>query len=280
MLVAWVGGKRLFYKHIRPLLPNKIGTYWEPFAGGAATWYQLHTDKLRPPPERAYLSDTNRELINVYRQCKHHPELLMSALDREKQKHKTGLVDYFYELRDIHSERDLADKPKGCRIEAAARLIVISKLCFSNKYTTSPDGKRCTSCPSYFATGKRPHGIYQHKIVMNAHAALQNTRLRVGDFRDITPSPGDTIYLDPPYDKRQIEYGAGGKFGLTLQHALQEHAQQWRNLGCHIVVSNSNTEYIKALWKGWHHTPVSRRMGVCHGRQDYTELLIHTKENM
>lgn len=265
------------YKHIRPLLPDKIGAYYEPFAGGAATWYQCHTDKHLPPPERAYLSDTNRELMNVYEQCKHHPRELMSHLERMKREHEVGLVDYFYELRDQHSELDLCDDPVGCRIAAASRFVVLNKLSFSFLYDTTADGKRCISRPSYCARGKRVAYIYNPDTLMRTHQALQTTQLRVGSFTDIQPQSGDVIYLDPPYDARQFEYGAGGAFETDMQHLVHHKAEQWRQSGCCVVVSNSDTEYIRALWAGWTITEIYKKHGIAGGSMGlHSELILHS----
>ncbi len=68
--VKWVGGKRRLiaqYKEIGVYPPKKfdpkINTYYEPFVGGGALFFDLL-------PKKAVLSDLNKELIITYKVIK------------------------------------------------------------------------------------------------------------------------------------------------------------------------------------------------------------------
>lgn len=58
--ITYYGGKQKLVKHILPLIPEHE-LYGEPFAGGAAIFFEKENAKVN------VLNDTNRELINFYK---------------------------------------------------------------------------------------------------------------------------------------------------------------------------------------------------------------------
>jgi len=57
--VKWAGGKRQVMAEIKKYLPEKYNTYYEPFVGGGAVFFEL-------APKKAVLNDYNKELMNVF----------------------------------------------------------------------------------------------------------------------------------------------------------------------------------------------------------------------
>src|SRR2546428_9671930 len=84
--LKWAGGKTQLLKQIRAFFPKDIGTYFEPFLGGGAVFFHL-------APDRAILSDTNPELVNVFQVVRDDPEVLVAALNRHHP-HRNS-KDYF-----------------------------------------------------------------------------------------------------------------------------------------------------------------------------------------
>ena len=62
-LFKWIGGKTQLLDELTSLLPESYGTYYEPFAGGAALYFAIQ-------PKKAVLNDLNSQLMNVYDCCK------------------------------------------------------------------------------------------------------------------------------------------------------------------------------------------------------------------
>ena len=58
--LKWAGGKSQLLLSIRKLYPQTINRYLEPFLGGGAVFFDLS-------PENYLISDSNPELINVYK---------------------------------------------------------------------------------------------------------------------------------------------------------------------------------------------------------------------
>ena len=66
-LLKWTGGKRWLVPTLRRLVPGNCRTYFEPFLGGAAVFFNLQ-------PAKAVLSDNNEQLINCYFQVRDNPD--------------------------------------------------------------------------------------------------------------------------------------------------------------------------------------------------------------
>ncbi len=78
--VKWVGGKRQLLRQFRELglYPPELfdpmtNKYYEPFVGGGAVFFDLL-------PEKAELSDLNRELVITYNVTKNSVEELIASL--------------------------------------------------------------------------------------------------------------------------------------------------------------------------------------------------------
>src|SRR5512137_3016079 len=80
-LLKWAGGKRQLRAELTRRLPDRWGTYFEPFIGGGALLVELaNLHRL----DRAVIGDKNPELVNLYRVVKRNPDGLIRALSDEK----------------------------------------------------------------------------------------------------------------------------------------------------------------------------------------------------
>lgn len=61
--LKWVGGKTALLPNLEPFIPSQVDRYIEPFLGGGAMFFFL---KRKFPKMRAFLRDSNKELINCY----------------------------------------------------------------------------------------------------------------------------------------------------------------------------------------------------------------------
>jgi len=73
--IKWAGGKSQLLLDISRLFPPKqqIGRYFEPFLGGAAVFFHLQHPK-------SFLSDSNKELAELYKVVQQNVEGLIKAL--------------------------------------------------------------------------------------------------------------------------------------------------------------------------------------------------------
>ncbi len=67
---------------------DQIGRYFEPFIGGGAVFFYLQH------PKAFFISDSNKELVELYQIVKNNVEELINALKPHKNE-----PDYFYKIR-------------------------------------------------------------------------------------------------------------------------------------------------------------------------------------
>ena len=63
--LKWVGGKRQLLPDLRQVYPPKFDSYFEPFLGGGAVFFDLHSQGLLAD-RSVVLSDLNGDLIGAY----------------------------------------------------------------------------------------------------------------------------------------------------------------------------------------------------------------------
>src|SRR5690349_19043919 len=78
--LKWVGGKRQLLPVLRGFYPQSIGTYYEPFLGSGAVFFDLlNHDRLSG--DGAQLSDGNADLIACYRRIADSLDVVLATLD-------------------------------------------------------------------------------------------------------------------------------------------------------------------------------------------------------
>src|SRR5215475_8228901 len=110
-IVKWAGGKSRLLPELLDRVPRTIGTYAEPFAGGAALFFALasqasHGERVI---KRAILADRNEELIATYRAVQTSVEDLIEALRAFHAER-----DEFYEVR-AKSTQGMSDVARAAR---------------------------------------------------------------------------------------------------------------------------------------------------------------------
>src|ERR1700709_539186 len=82
-VLKWAGGKRQLLEPILSFIdtafPERIATYYEPFAGGAAVFFALVAQNKF---ERARLSDKNEDLIRVYSELRDNANSVIRELEK------------------------------------------------------------------------------------------------------------------------------------------------------------------------------------------------------
>ena len=257
--VKWAGGKRSVVPEIAQRLPESIGTYWEPFAGGGAVFFALDSRI-----GSAQLSDVNAELALTYQVVRNHPAALIDLLTEHAERHSRT-----YYL----SVRKRTGTPTA--VEVAARFIYLNKTCFNGLYRVNKKGQFNVPMGRY----KNPT-ICDSKGIKAASQVLSKASVRIRDFAKISPSPGDFVYCDPPYDGTFTGYDAGG-FDDAHQKRLRDSAVQWHNGGAFVMLSNADTPLIRTLYGQAPftiHEITAPRTINCdgNGRESVGELLITT----
>jgi DNA adenine methylase len=241
--IKWAGGKRGLIPQLFDKFPKEFNNYHEPFLGGGAVFFELYSRGMLNG-KKVYLSDINAELINTYNVVKNNPNQLIENLKLYKKNHSK---EFYYQVREL-------DRLKGFKtldnIERATRFIYLNKTCFNGLYRVNKKGYFNTPIGSY----KNPN-IVDEETILNASRALQNAIILNQPFDKTIDnvSVNDFVYLDPPY------YPLTQTANFTSYDEnvfLDEKQQQLFNLftelnnkKCFVVKSNSNTDFIKKLYK-------------------------------
>ena len=268
--LKWAGGKNHLTKYIRPLVHRQIRRYYEPFLGGGALFFAIYNGSLS---FEATLSDTNEELISTFKVVRDFPRELVQQLSKMKRQYllTSNQEKYYYSLRSTKFK----DK-----IELAARFIFLNKTCYNGLYRVNRNGD--FNVP--FGQNKHP-GIFEDDNIFAASEALRATEARLGsiDYRIATKDcgSGDFIYFDPPYDPISktstfTNYTSTG-FNAEDQARLADWFAELVRRGCSVVLSNSDTGLVRALYKAYprRSVPVNRPVSCKgSGRTGFRELII------
>lgn len=261
--VKWAGGKRSIVGELVAAMPTEFRNYYEPFAGGAALFFELHERLMA-----AYLSDVNLDLIYAYHVIKKDPEQLIQHLSKHAEKHSKP---YYYRIRARHALQD--------PIEIAARFIYLNKTCYNGLYRVNKKGHFNVPMGTY----KNPR-IVSRDNILACHAALQKATISYMPFDKIKPVEGDFVYFDPPYhptDETSFTSYTKLDFSEHDQVRLRDFALELHKRGVKVMLSNSNSRFIADLYKS---KPF--RLNIVHaprfvnckpnGRSNVEEVLITT----
>lgn len=235
--VKWAGGKSRLVPSILARLPESIGTYYEPFVGGAAVFFALAQRKRF---KRAVLSDLNAELVDVYRAVKSNVKDVVSLLSEHAERHDS---DHYYAVRK-------ADPKSLNRSERAARLIYLNKTGYNGLYRVNRAGQFNVPLGRY----TNPT-VCDEPLLRAASRVLRGVQLEVVDFEQACaePSPGDAVYFDPPYVplSKTSSFTAyhSTDFGEADHRRLAEQLSTLKKKRIAAVLSNSDTALTRELFE-------------------------------
>lgn len=231
--LKWAGGKRQLLPELLKRVPRDFNHYYEPFLGGGALLLAL-------APRTATANDANDELIRCYREVRDHPDELIEALGRHR-----NAEEHFYAVRAL-DPATLSDT------EAAARLVFLNRTCFNGLYRVNRGGQFNTPYGRY----KNPN-LVPAQGIRAASAVLQGVALTAGGYRDALANAGrgDFVYLDPPYLPLS-QYSDFRRYSATQfrDEHHEELATVYKELdarGCLVMLSNSSSERVFALYSDW-----------------------------
>ena len=253
--IKWAGGKRQLIEQFKPLFPKKIERYFEVFVGGGAVLFYV-IQKYKP--KYIFISDINEELINTYEIIKNDVENLIKELTKLKKLHSK---EHYYEIRAENSKLLSS-------LTRASRFIYLNKTCFNGLYRVNSKGGFNVPIGSY----KNP-AICNEKELREISKSLKKVKIKVMSFEEITKltKKDDFIYFDPPYyplkNKNSFTTYTKGNFLEKEQKQLAEIFKKLDKKGCKVMLSNSNTEFIKKLYKKFKINFVdANRMINCDGK--------------
>lgn len=252
--LKWVGGKRSILPMLTERLPQEFNAYYEVFVGGGALFFDRQ-------PQNAFLSDINFHLILTYQAVRDDVERLIGLLKIHADKHSK---EYYLAAREkLHTEADST--------KVAALFIYLNKTCFNGLYRVNKSGGFNVPMGDY----KEP-AILDEDTLRNDSKLLQGVSISQHSFMQIKPQKGAFYYLDPPYHKTYNSYDSGG-FGDDEHKKLAELCHKIHRAGGYFMLSNSDTDFVRSLYKGYTIEDVMASRSVScksHQRGKENELII------
>jgi DNA adenine methylase len=260
--LKWAGGKRWLVPHVLGKLP-KFNTYYEPFLGSGCLFFAAS-------PQRAVLSDSNKELINCYRGVRNHCESIIKILKDLKVNKRT-----YYQIRNkLYHKAD--------SVQRAAYFIYLNKMCWNGLYRVNSDGKFNVPVGSF----SRAKTIFEANGLKAASKQLQQATLKCCDFKTAVKNAceGDLVYFDPPYVTSHFKNGFikynSKLFSQEDEQGLASLAKRLAEKKVSVVVSNAAHSQIKQLYNGLFFKKELERKSLIaansNNRRNFSELLVTT----
>lgn len=180
--LRWAGGKQRMVSELTLLLKNHLqhSTYFEPFLGAGSVFFSLG-------PHKAVLSDLNGHLISTFEAIKKNPVAVFRSLRFHAQRDSEC---YYYRIRRKYNRATRSSYAQ------AARFIYLNRACFNGIFRVNQEGQFNV-----------PYG-WKNRLVIPSSVSLtkfggllERAQLRVCSYDETVglTSPGDVVYLDPPY---------------------------------------------------------------------------------
>ena len=240
--VKWAGGKRQIIDMLIKYAPREFNTYYEPFVGGGALFFELS-------PKKGVINDSNEELINIYKCLCNEDKFkkMCSVLNHYEKEHNE---EFYYKIRNKDRNKNaynkLADYTK------AARTIYLNKAFFNGLYRVNsknefnvPFGKK-NKVNTYDGS---------NLITVSNYLTLNNIKICNEDFEKSvkTAKKGDFVYFDPPYDSDTSTFNSYTEegFGKEEQKRLAKVFKELDKKGVYVMLSNHNTVLVNELYKDY-----------------------------
>jgi DNA adenine methylase len=233
--LKWAGGKtQLLPELLKYVNKSNFDTYYEPFIGGGALFFEVM-------PKKAVISDSNEDLINCYQMIKYKVDELIEKLREYEYEHSET---FYYKVREIdrHPHYKFLSS-----IEKAGRLIYLNRTCFNGLFRVNSRGEFNV-----------PFGKYKKPLIVNRDLLLaiseylnaNEITIVHNDFETTLQAvkQNDFVYLDPPYtpisqSSSFVGYTMQG-FSQTDERRLISSIQRLDNAGCRFLLSNSDSFLI------------------------------------
>ena len=238
--VKWAGVKRQILDKLIKYVPEDFNTYYEPFVGGGALFFELS-------PKNAVINDSNEELINVFRCIKDEEKLtkMCNELNHHEANHSE---EYYYKIRNIDRDKNKFNRLSDYK--RAARTIYLNKACFNGLYRVNSKGEFNVPFGKKLKVNTYDG---QNLGIIHSYFNFNDIKMLSVDFEEAVKDAkkGDFVYFDPPYDSDTdtfTSYTEDG-FGKEEQKRLAKVFKELSDRGCYVMLSNHNTKLINELYK-------------------------------
>jgi DNA adenine methylase len=231
-------------RFLTPFLPAREqirGRYIEPFVGGAAVFLHLQ-------PHTAILSDSNEDLIDLYRGIRADPEAVWHTYAS------------FGSTKEEYQRVRSLDPSQLDLVPRAARLLYLNRTCFKGNWRHNSKGQFNVGYG-----GQSRRWVITEDYLLAVSAALRRAQIRCSDFQPVieSSSAGDHLFVDPPYRPAQRElvndHYTSRRFTHDDHRRLAVALKSAAARGVTWCMTTSAHQHILALFEGFHTRPIPAR---------------------
>lgn len=239
-ILSWAGGKAQLIPQLLKHVPDSVGTYYEPFVGGGALFFEMAKREMFYD---AVIADVNPELVEVYTAVRDAVEEVISHLKIHVRLHSKN---HYYDMRGLEP----FTLQTMLSAQRAARTIYLNKMGFNGLHRQNKSGRNNVPMGD-----KKPSGIFNEDNIRAVAKTLRyQVTIKACDFDDAVSiiGPGDFVYFDPPYLPREglkdFTNYTGAGFGLEDHQRLAKTAARLVREGVTVVASNSSAKACVELY--------------------------------
>lgn len=250
-IIKYCGGKSREIKYFAKYFPDSFETYYEPFLGGGAVFFEFM-------PKNAFLSDSNRQLMDFYKDFSKHYTRVRRELEALEAEFRLNQREYELEKK-INPEEHVVNRNENryyllrsamnghryCDYSSATIYYYINRLAYAGLTRFNSKGEF-----------NAPFGHYKKFSIETAdlsHAQLlQQAELKCCKYKYAferacgADSTKNFMFLDPPYD------GVFSNYGTPFdEKEHRELAQDFRNLSCKALMVIGKTPLTEELYRGY-----------------------------
>jgi len=228
--LRYPGGKSKLITFLSEFIPDNSeikGKYIEPFIGGGSVFLYVQ-------PNKALVSDLNKELIDLYKGIKNSPHKVWEIFES----FPSGKESY-YRIRN----QSCKEKPLYFR---AARTLYLNRTCFKGMWRHNPEGNFNVGYG-----GEERRWAISHENIVELSKRFKGVTILNSDFESVLnqASDGDFIFLDPPYkpgEKEMFEaHYINGRFPFKEQVRLSNRLKEVSRLvGKRVTVGVYNGKWL------------------------------------
>lgn len=212
-VIKWSGSKRSQADSIKAFLPERYGTYFEPFLGGGSMLYAIQ-------PSKAVCGDICSPLINLWNEIKNNPDRLAEAYRVRWTRLQEEGYQVYYEIRENFNREHKSED-----------LLFLSRTCVNGLIRFNANGDFNNSL-HHTRPGIAPNSL--EKIIKDWSRRIQNVTFVAQQYFETTSEAkeGDLIYLDPPYFHTKGRY-----YGTINYAAFLKYLEYLNNKGIKYMLS-------------------------------------------
>lgn len=232
-LVRYPGSKSRKTKKLTSMFPEFTGTYFEPFIGsGVVGIYQGETN----PSRNVHINDIYDDLYNLWINVRDNADALVAECIKIRSN---------YDKDDVSRGKPLFNDmsslvENGSSLDRAVSFFVKNKISFSGMM----GGVSKLAYRDTFNDGNTKKLLVISDIIKNF--TITNTDYR--DLFEISKS-NDFMFLDPPYDIKDMLYGPDGKIHAGFDH--REFFEAVDKLECKWLITYNDNETLRDWYKDY-----------------------------